>query len=222
MFSGYVLDLWTDEIVAEYTGREDMVNDSFEIYRRLLVYYNALGNYENNKKGLFAHFSRYNSLHHLSDSLDYLRERDPQRQSWGNAAKGTPASKPIQSQGRIMLREFLLKPVENIIVEVEEGEEVERIVTEPNLRRIHFRALLQELASYNQDSNFDRHDAMIMLMLLREDFLRRAGDDSLENRYKDYDKDYLGEDDFFTNNYPGDPKDINAGMKEIERLGLVK
>lgn len=53
----FVLDLWTDKIVAEYTGRPMYAEDYFEICRKLCIYYNAALNYEQNKKGLFGHFS---------------------------------------------------------------------------------------------------------------------------------------------------------------------
>ena len=42
----FVLDLMTDRIVAEYTGRPPMADDYFEICRRLCLFYNARLNYE--------------------------------------------------------------------------------------------------------------------------------------------------------------------------------
>ena len=218
LFSCYVLDLWTDEIVAEYTGREELTDDSFEIYRLLLMYYNAEGNYENNKKGLFSHFSKFNSLHLLADTLEFLREKDPQRQRIGNATKGTPSSVPIKNMGRRMIRDFLLKPYDNIKIEVVDGVETEVKTTERSLKKIRFRALLQELATHNMDGNFDRHDALVMLMLIREDKLRLLGDDSWENRYE-RDKDYLGDDPFFNSNYRGED-DNKQFLETMKRLGM--
>ena len=60
--SVWVLDLWTDKIVAEYTGRPPFADDFFEKVRRLCLFYNGRMNYENNKKGLFAYFSRMNCI----------------------------------------------------------------------------------------------------------------------------------------------------------------
>lgn len=218
LFSCYILDLWTDEIVAEYTGREELTDDSFEIYRLLLMYYNAEGNYENNKKGLFSHFSKFNSLHLLADTLEFLREKDPQRQRIGNATKGTPSSVPIKNMGRRMIRDFLLKPYDNIKIEVVDGVDTEVKTTERSLRKIRFRALLQELATHNMDGNFDRHDALVMLMLIREDKLRLLGDDSWENRYE-RDKDYLGDDPFFNSNYGGNDNNKQF-LETMKRLGI--
>ena len=42
----FVMDLMTDRIVAEYTGRPPMADDYFEICRRLCLFYNARLNYE--------------------------------------------------------------------------------------------------------------------------------------------------------------------------------
>ena len=44
--STFVLDLFTDQIVAEYTGRQGLADDNFEIVRRLCIFYNALCLYE--------------------------------------------------------------------------------------------------------------------------------------------------------------------------------
>lgn len=51
------------------------------------------------------------------------------------------------------------------------------------------------------DGNFDRHDALMMLMLIREDKLRLIGDGDFESRYKDNHSDYLGNDDFFERSF---------------------
>lgn len=56
--STFVLDLWTDRIVAEYTGRQDYADDNFEIVRKLCIFYNGKCLYEQNKKGIFAYFSK--------------------------------------------------------------------------------------------------------------------------------------------------------------------
>lgn len=44
--STIVLDLWTDRIVAEYTGRNSFADDNFEIVRLLCLFYNAKCLYE--------------------------------------------------------------------------------------------------------------------------------------------------------------------------------
>lgn len=52
--STFVLDLWTDTIVAEYTGRHNLANDNYEIVRLLCLFYNAKCLYESNKKRIIC------------------------------------------------------------------------------------------------------------------------------------------------------------------------
>lgn len=214
LFSGHILDLWTDDIVAEYVGRPQFADDAYENWRRLLLLYNAECNYEYNKKGLFSYFSRHNCLYLLSDTLDFLKDRDMMKVSYGNKAKGYNASAPIKALGRRCIRDYLLKPFDH--VEIIEDEEV--ITTIPNLFRIKFRALLQELASWNPDGNFDRHDSLVGLMLLREDKLRLLGDDNFQSRQDEYDASDLSNDKFFEINYKGG-KENDKLMKTLEKLG---
>lgn len=82
----FILDLFTDDIVFEYTGREDFADQFYEKCRLALLYYNATANYENNKKGLFTYFSKMNCIYLLSDVLDFLKDKDPQKEYYGNKA----------------------------------------------------------------------------------------------------------------------------------------
>ena len=85
--SVWVLDLWTDKVVAEYTGRPLFADDFYEICRKLCLMYNGRMNYENNKKGLFAYFSKMNCLYLLTDVLDFLKDKDMIKGSgYGNKA----------------------------------------------------------------------------------------------------------------------------------------
>lgn len=71
---------------------------------------------------------------------------------------------------------------------------------------------------WNADGNFDRHDAFVMLMLIREDKLIMNGDSNFKSRHEERDSDYLGEDKFFTNNYNKNDKK-EKWEKQLERLG---
>jgi len=119
--SVWVLDLWTDSIVAEYTGRPMTAEEFYEICRRMCLFYNGRMNYENNKKGLFGHFSSRNSLYLLTDILDFLKDKQMMKEGTGNKAKGTNASAPINAYARNLLRGWLLKPVP--MVKIIDGEE---------------------------------------------------------------------------------------------------
>ena len=189
----YVLDLWTDKHVAYYTGRPMFADDFYEIARRMCLFYNGRMNYENNKKGLFAYFSRMNSLYLLTDVLDFLKDKDMVKgQLYGNKAKGTNATAPINSYGRMLLRNWLLKPT-TVIQEVD-GEMQEVLI--PNLFTLRDKAFIKELINFNPDGNFDRISSHIMLMLLREDRLIAYQGD-LQKSKEDSDPDYLGNDKFF-------------------------
>ena len=74
--SFYILDLFTDDLVFEYTGRPMFADDFYEICRRACLFYNAELKYENNKKGLFKYFSQHNSLYLLADTLEFLADKE--------------------------------------------------------------------------------------------------------------------------------------------------
>ena len=197
--SVFVLDLFTDQVVAEYTGRPMFADDFYEICRRLLIMYSAECNYENNKKGLYKYFSQHNCLYLLSDTLTYLKDKEANpKLSYGNKIKGTVASAPIKAYARTAIRNWLLKPYLSKGVNAN-GEEYEN--SNYLLTTIKSRALLKELSLWNPDGNFDRHDALGMLMLLREDKLRLFGTESPQERLTAGSGSGLEKDDFFTKNY---------------------
>ena len=193
----FVLDLWTDRIVAEYTGRPPFADDYYEICRKLCLFYNGRLNYEYNKKGLFSHFSTRNSLYLLTDVLEFLKEKQMMKDGYGNKSKGTNASPAINAYARSRLRSWLLAPVP--IMQTIDGEEKEVMV--PRLFTVRNRALLKELINYNSEGNFDRISAMGMLMLLREDRMIRYQGDVSKEKQERVNNSYDGNDLFFKRNY---------------------
>lgn len=193
----FVLDLWTDRIVAEYTGRPSFADDYYEICRKLCLFYNGRLNYEYNKKGLFSHFSTRNSLYLLTDVLDFLKEKQMMKDGYGNKSKGTNASPAINAYARSRLRSWLLAPVP--IMQTIDGEEKEVMV--PRLFTVRNRALLKELINYNSEGNFDRVSAMGMLMLLREDRMIIYQGDVSKEKQERANNSYAGNDSFFKRNY---------------------
>ena len=194
--SMFVLDLWTDRIVAEYTGRPMFADDLNEICRKLCLFYNAKVMVENNKKNTFSYFSRMNSLHLMADTPEYLKNKQLIKTTgFGNASKGITATLPIKNFALGLIRDWLLKPV---TITKEEGNEVVEYIV-PNLSFIKNRALLKELMLYNPAINVDRIMSLCQLMLYREEKMilyqgepRRAE--------KTIDASYLGNDTFFTRN----------------------
>lgn len=197
--STFVLDLWTDTIVAEYTGRQRMAEDNYEIVRLLCLFYNTKCLYESNKKGIYAYFSKMNSTHLLADTPEYLRDKQLVKYSrFGSNQKGVNATAAINNYANGLIRDWLLKPV-NTVIKNDEG--VEEEVTVQNLYRIRNRALLEELIAFNPEINVDRIRALGMVMLYREEKMILYGGDINGNREEEADSSYLGNDPFFKNNY---------------------
>lgn len=197
LMSVFVLDLWTDQLVCEWTGRHQYADDCYEEVRKILLFYNARCLFENNKKGLFSYFSRMNCLYLLADSPEYLKDKELIKySSIGNRTKGYTATLPVNNYANDRIREWLIKP-HTIQVTADNGEGEE--VTVANLYKIKSRGLLKELILFNPDGNFDRIRALGALMLYREEKMilykgDMKRDDTLE-------ADYPGNDRFFTENY---------------------
>ena len=208
--STFVLDLWTDKIVAEYTGRQNFADDNFEIVRLLCLFYNAKCLYESNKKGMYAYFAKMNCTHLLADTPEYLRDKQMVKySSFGSNAKGVNATAAINNYSNGLIRDWLMKPV-TVITEVDG---IEQEVTTQNLYHIRNRALLEELIAFNPEINVDRIRALGMVMLYREEkMVLYQGNPS---RDKDVTpKDYIGNDPFFTNNYDNKFSKFSKGYTE--------
>lgn len=192
-----VLDLWSDRIVAEYTGRPQFVDDLNEICRKLCLFYNGKVMVENNKKNTFAYFSKMNSLHLMADTPEYLRNKQiVKTSSFGNSSKGCPATVSVINFAMERIKDWLLKPITS--TEEVNGEVIS--VTIPNLYTLNNRALIKELLLYNPNINVDRIMSLCQLMLYREEkMIIYQGD---PQKYKDKTpNNYLGNDPFFNNNY---------------------
>lgn len=196
LYSTFVLDLFTDRVVAEYTGRKEFAEECYEVTRKLCLFYNCQVLVESNIKGTFAYFSKTNSLHLLADTPDYLQDKQLVKISnVGNTAKGVRATAPINNYADELTREWLIQP-DTVIIKDEEGKEIE--VTRRHLFTLRNRAFIQELIAYSPYVNVDRVRAFGMLMLFREKYMVANGGKFDENREV---KDTLSEDPFFTNNF---------------------
>ncbi|MBV1929343.1 MAG: hypothetical protein KUG81_07525 [Gammaproteobacteria bacterium] len=163
-----IFDLWTDKIVAEYTGRPVMADEFYETCLRLTAFYNAQSNYENNLKGLFSYFSNHNALYLLADSPDILRDMEIVKTAlYGNRSKGTRTTKEVIKLGKTLQRQWMLSPYEEERYDETSGETI--TMTIPNLRRIRSIGYIKECIAWNPDINTDRVSAMDMVMILRED-----------------------------------------------------
>ena len=150
-----VMNRLTRTIVAEYTGRTENPKDFYERCRKLLIYYNAVGMYEQNLTGLYTHFEQNKCLHLLADTPNQLRNRETFKVGT-NTSKGVVASTRTNEVGRQFVKAWLLQPESEI---------------NPDKKLLNFiysPAIVKELIQWNIKGNFDRVSALIMLMWFDE------------------------------------------------------
>jgi len=193
-----VFDLWTDKIVAEYTGRPMMADEFYETCLRLLTFYNAQGNYENNLKGLFSYFSNHNALYLLADSPDILRDMEIVKSTlYGNRSKGTRTTQEVIKLGKTLQRQWMLTPYEEERYDEETSETITMSI--PNLRRIRSIGYIKECIAWNPDINTDRVSAMDMVMILREDRAKMI--DKYEDNKNENVNTFFHDDEFLDSNW---------------------
>lgn len=199
LYSCFVFDLFTDTIVAEFTGRNPYANDNFEVTRLLCLFYNAKALYESNKKGIYAYFDSKKSVYLLAETPEYLRDKQMIKyKGLGSNAYGVNASASINNYANSLLKDWFNKLIP-LIQKNDEGEEVE--VQLPILYTLKTRALIEEAIQFNPEINVDRIRAMGMVMIYRQEFIIKYGNNmSAESREK-YREDDLSNDPFFRNNY---------------------
>lgn len=199
LYSCFVFDLFTDTIVAEFTGRNPFADDNFEITRLLCLFYNARCLYESNKKGIYAYFKTKRSTHLLAETPEYLR--DKQLIKYGNAgsnAYGVNASAAINNYANSLLRDWFNKLVP-IVIEREDGTSDQ--VNVPVIYTLKTRALIEEAIQFNPEINVDRIRAMGMVMIYRQEYIIRYGDNMNAESRERYDEDDLSNDPYFKENY---------------------
>lgn len=196
--STFVLDLFTDRIVAEYTGRQSFADENYEIVRLLCLFYNGRCLYESNKKGIYSYFAKMSCLHLLADTPEYLRDKQLVKySSFGSNAKGVNASAAINLYANERIKDWLLKPIPTI---VQEGEEDKQVMI-PNLYRLRNKALIQELIAFAPEINVDRVRALGMVMLYREEKMILYNGSISQDKFDKADASDLSNDDFFKRNY---------------------
>jgi hypothetical protein len=139
--------------VAEYTGRPDTTEEFYENVRRLIKYYNAKLLYENEKKGLYVYFTQQHEDFLLADQPDIINDV-LQNKTKVNRKKGIHMNKEIKLWGERLIRDWLNE---------------EYAPAYKNLTKIFSEPLLEELISYNEDGNFDRVMAFMMIMIYKEE-----------------------------------------------------
>lgn len=195
LMSVLVFDLFNDEIVAEYTGRQNYANDGYEIVRLLALFYNATIMYESNRKVMYAYFAARRSTWMLADCPQWIKQQGLIKYDlFGSSRKGVSVNAPLIRSGIELINSWLKKTVE-VAVKDEKGDiHMENI---PQLYKIRNRALLQELVSYAPEKNTDRVSALFQAMFYREEYIILYG----ENGSGIDDEPELTDDPFFNKDW---------------------
>lgn len=169
LMSVFVLDLFTDTIAAEYTGRMPFAEDGYEVARLLCVFYNARLLYESNLKGTFQYFAKKRCTWMLADCPEYLRDRQLVKYStFGSSQKGVTVNSAIIGYANGLIRDWLCRTYP---MEVKDADGKVHTEDVPNLYRLRNRALIQELIGYGPGVNTDRVRALSQAMLYREQYM---------------------------------------------------
>ena len=191
LVSIFILDLWTDRIVCEWTGRLSSADECYERVRLIVMYYNAKLLYENNKKGVFTYFKRMNCVKYMMETPTVLKDTVQSKENLNNTSYGANATASFNSTARFYIKDWLLKTI-NVVRKVDD-EEVE--VSLHNYNLLKQRALIQELIAWNINGNFDRVSALGMLMWARQEMIVTVGGEFGKRDSRNDDK---GQDEYFT------------------------
>jgi len=210
-----VLDLLTDRIVCHYKGRPATADQFFETVRRILKYYNAVGNYERNKKGLYGYLYNKGQLHLLCDEPEILKDKGISKaNTFGNNSKGTYAAGGTILYGLQRSVEWMTTPAYGEEIEDENGNLVPSEIT--NLDKIRSVPLLHETIAWNAEDNFDDISALIMLMIYREDRLQ------FKTHLREKQSATVAGDPFFDRHFGGTKGYSNKTMMDFIRVNDEK
>lgn len=197
--SVFVFDLFTDRIVAEFTGRTEFADDMHEIVRKLCLFYNGKVLYESNIKGYYSYMERMHSTYLLADTPQYLRDKQIIKYSgFGSSAKGVSATAPVNNFANRLIKDWF-----NKLVPIERTDENgnKEIIQTPSLYLLKTRALIEEAIQFNPEINVDRIRALGMVMLYREEYIILYGNNLNRESREKVRKDDPSNDPFFKRNY---------------------
>ena len=197
--SVFVFDLFTDRIVAEFTGRTEFADDMHEIVRKLCLFYNGKVLYESNIKGCYSYMERMHSTYLLADTPQYLRDKQIIKYSgFGSSSKGVSATASVNNFANRLIKDWF-----NKLVPIERTDENgnKEIIQTPSLYLLKTRALIEEAIQFNPEINVDRIRALGMVMLYREEYIILYGNNLNRESREKVRKDDPSNDPFFQRNY---------------------
>lgn len=156
-----------DVIVAEYVARPDSHEAQDDYNAQLFAlakYYNAKIAFENDRGDVIGYAKRKNMTGYLMSEFEYIKKQDGGfarvlGRNFGMSINDGSGFR--KKQGLIWLRNWLLRP-RGINLDTEQ-----KVLTLETIYSIH---LLQELAKYKLDGNFDRVSALIVGMYAMQEF----------------------------------------------------
>ena len=193
--SVFVFDLFTDRIVAEFTGRTEFADDMHEIVRKLCLFYNGKVLYESNIKGCYSYMEKMHSTYLLADTPQYLRDKQIIKYSgFGSSAKGVSATASVNNFANRLIKDWF-----NKLVPIERTDENgnKEIIQTPSLYLLKTRALIEEAIQFNPEINVDRIRALGMVMLYREEYIILYGNNLNRESREKVRKDDPSNDPFF-------------------------
>jgi len=150
MRRGSALNGGFDKIVAEYTGRPPRATEFYEQVRRLLHFYgDALCLYESEKQNIKEHFKLKHSLHLLAYTPGVMKANETSKTAQSRVY-GQHMSTTVKKEAEIYLRDWLLDSIGDGKLQ---------------LHTIKSLPLLKELIAYNDEGNFDRVIALMLVVI---------------------------------------------------------
>lgn len=144
-------DLDGDKIVAEYTGREDSFNETFEHARKLLEYYNAICLYENNYSNFKTYLENKKQLYLLCTTPKALGNSISNKNGNTYGLRAT-SNKSLNEILEGYVRDWLLEKGPN---------------GKLNLTNVYSIGLIKELLAAGEGVNTDREVAFKLVIALK-------------------------------------------------------
>ena len=157
-----------DLLVAEYTARPEFADDYYENVLKLLLYYNAIDLYENERKGMHQYFKAQKCEYLLADQPEYIH--DIIKNTTVNRGKGVHMTTQIKDHMEIKVRDWL---------------NTEYAPGRKNLTKIYSIPLLKELITYTDKGNYDRCIAIMMCIMMDANLQKKYRKEKEETTLRD-------------------------------------